>query len=250
MERSSKGLKVLKLFLIILGVFLLLWYLAPLASGIFNIGNAAGIAFSSALILCGAFLDKIPPHVRLAAICVLIAAVVAFVSLFAYMVHYMNYRSGADSDAETVIVLGCKVDGSVPSLQLSRRCAAAAAFMKEKPDTVAVLSGGQGPDEEISEAECMKRLLMEAGIDESRLYLEDQSTNTRENLSNSLEIIKRNSLSHSVLVVTSEYHQCRAMLICRDLGLDYHSKSARTSAYTFLTFVTRDMLGVVKELIF
>ena len=102
----------------------------------------------------------------------------------------------------------------------------------------------------MSEAECMKRLLMEAGIDESRLYLEDQSTNTRENLSNSLEIIKRNSLSHSVLVVTSEYHQCRAMLICRDLGLDYHSKSARTSAYTFLTFVTRDMLGVVKELIF
>lgn len=97
----------------------------------------------------------------------------------------------------------------------------------------------------------MKRLLVDAGIEGSRLYLEERSTNTRENLSNSFEIIKQNSLSQSILVVTNEYHQCRAMLICRDLGLDlFHSRSCRTSAYTFLTFLTRDMMGVVKELLF
>lgn len=136
-------------------------------------------------------------------------------------------------------------------LQLKNRCDVAAQFLKEKPYAVAVLSGGQGPDEDISEAECMKRLLVEAGIEERRLYLEEESTNTRENLSNSFEIIKENSLSQSILVVTNEYHQCRAMLICRDLGLDlFHSRSCKTSAYTFLTFLTRDMLGVVKELIF
>lgn len=250
MERSSKGLNVLKLLFIIIGVFLLLWYLAPLISGIFNIGNAVGIVFSGSLILCGVFLEKMPPHIRLAMICVFTAAAIVFVSLFVYMAHYMNYKSDPHSGAETVIVLGCKVDGSVPSLQLSRRCQAAVEFMQEKPDAVAVLSGGRGPDEDISEAECMKRLLTAAGIDESRIYLEDLSTNTRENLSNSLKVIKENSLSQKVLIVTNEYHQCRAMLICRDLGLDYHSKSAKTSAYTFLTFLTRDMLGVVKELIF
>lgn len=231
------------------GAFLLMWYLAPLVAGIFNIGNAAGIAFSGSMLLCGIFLGKMPPHARAAAVCVFAAAVIAFVSLFAYMAHYMNYKT--DSGAETVIVLGCKVDGSVPSLQLSRRCAAAEEFLKENPHANAVLSGGQGPDEDISEAECMRRLLVEAGIDESRLYIEDKSTNTRENLTNSLEIIKSNSLSEAVLVVTNEYHQCRAMLICRDLGIDsFHSKSAGTSAYSFLTFLTRDMLGVVKELIF
>ena len=251
MERSSKGIKVLKIIFIIIGVFLLLWYLAPLVSGIFNIGNAVGIAVSSAMIVCGVFLDRMPHKGRVAVLCVFIAGAVAFLSLFAYMAHYMNYKSVPESAAETVIVLGCKVDGTQPSLQLKNRCDVAAQFLKEKPYAVAVLSGGQGPDEDISEEECMKRLLAEAGIEESRLYLEEESTNTRENLSNSFEIIKENSLSQSILVVTNEYHQCRAMLICRDLGLDlFHSRSCKTSAYTFLTFLTRDMLGVVKELIF
>lgn len=251
MERSGKGLKILKIFFIVLGAFLLLWYLAPLAAGIFNIGNAVGIAASSVLILCGVFMDKMPHKVQIAVLCVFVAAAVAFISLFAYMAHYMNYKSVPECAAETVIVLGCKVDGTTPSLQLKNRCAVAAQFLKEKPYAVAVLSGGQGPDEDISEAECMKRLLVEAGIDESRLYLEENSTNTRENLANSYEIIKNNSLPQSILVVTNEYHQCRAMLICRDLGFDlFHSRSCRTSAYSFLTFLTRDMMGVVKELIF
>ncbi len=240
----------MKLLFIIIGAFLLLWYLAPLVAGIFNIGNAVGIVFSGALVLCGAFFGKMPPHARFAAVCVFAVAAIAFLSLFAYMAHYMNYEPASGPAAQTVIVLGCKVDGSVPSQQLSRRCQAAAEFMKENPETVAVLSGGQGSDEDISEAECMKNVLIQAGIDESRLYLEDQSANTYENLSNSLEVIKENSLSQSVLIVTNEYHQCRAMLICRELGLVYHSKSARTTPYSFLTFLTRDMLGVVKELIF
>lgn len=251
MEKSSKVIKILKIFLIVLGAFLLLWYLAPLVSGIFNIGNAVGIAASAAVILYGAFLDKMPDKLRIAVICVIVAAAVLFVSLFAYMARYMNYNSVPESPAETVIVLGCKVDGSRPSLQLKNRCDVAAEFLKEKPYAVAVLSGGQGPDEDISEAECMKRLLVEAGIDESRLYLEESSTNTRENLVNSYDIIKANSLPQSVLVVTNEYHECRAMLICRDIGLDlFSSRSCKTSAYCFLTFLTRDMMGVVKELIF
>lgn len=62
MERSGKGIKILKIFLIAFGVFLLLWYLAPLVSGIFNIGNAAGITASAVIILCGAFIDKMPEN--------------------------------------------------------------------------------------------------------------------------------------------------------------------------------------------
>lgn len=251
MEKSGKVIKVLKIFLIAFGVFLLLWYLAPLVSGIFNIGNAVGITASTAVILCGVFIDKMPEKLRIAVMCVIVAAVVLFLSLFAYMARYMNYNSIPESPAETVIVLGCKVDGSQPSLQLKNRCDVAAEFLKEKPYAVAVLSGGQGADEDISEAECMKRLLVEAGIDESRLYLEESSTNTRENLVNSYDIIKANSLPQSVLVVTNEYHECRAMLICRDIGLDlFSSRSCKTSAYCFLTFLTRDMMGVVKELVF
>ncbi len=251
MINSTKGLYALKIFFIVLGVFLLLWYLAPLAAGIFNIGNAVGIAASSVLILCGVFFGRLPHKAQTAVLCVFVALAVSFISLFAYMAHYMNYKSIPECSAETVIVLGCKVDGTKPSLQLKNRCAVAAQFLKEKPYSVAVLSGGQGPDEDISEAQCMKRLLVQAGIDESRLYLEENSTNTRENLTNSYEIIKKNSLSQSILVVTNDYHQCRAMLICRDLGLDlFHSRSCKTSAYSFLTFLTRDMLGVIKELIF
>lgn len=238
----------MKFILIILGIFLLLWYLAPLAAHIFNIGNAFGIAASVVLILLGVFFDKMPNVLRITVLVILCIALAAIVPLSVNMARFSNYKT--NESAETVIVLGCKVNGSTPSKYLYDRCAAAAEYLEANPDAVAILSGGQGADEAISEAQCMENVLTEMGIDISRLYKEDKSTNTRENIEFSASVIKENRLSTDVVIVTNEFHEYRAKLICEDYGLDFHSKCSHSSVYTFLTFYTRELMGIVKELVF
>ena len=242
----KKGKAFLRFILILVGMALLFWYMAPLAAHIFNIGNALGICISGALILFGAFYNKIPNLPRNIIIGLICLGLAVAVPLSINMARYANYKA---DEAQTVIVLGCKVNGSRPSLYLYNRCAAAAEYLQENPDAVAILSGGQGADEDISEAQCMLETLTEMGVDESRLILEDKSTNTRENLEFSKAIIDERGLSSEVLIVTNEFHEYRAKLLCEKIGLGFHSKCSYSARYTFLTFYTRELGGIVLELI-
>ena len=237
---------VLKFVFIVIGAGLLLWYLAPLAAHIFNVGNAVGAFGSGVLILFGLFYDKLPCVPKYIIIGLFCLGLIAAIPLSVNMARYANYRA---DEAQTVIVLGCKVNGTRPSQYLYKRCAAAAEYMRENPEVKAVLSGGQGADEGISEAQCMFETLTEMGVDESRLLLEDKSTNTRENLELSKAIIEAQGLSKEVLIVTNEFHEYRAKLLCDKVGLSFHSKCSHSSFYTFLTFYTRELGGLVFELL-
>ncbi|MCD8104740.1 MAG: YdcF family protein [Lachnospiraceae bacterium] len=91
---------------------------------------------------------------------------------------------------EYVIVLGAQVRGTSPSRALRRRLDRAVEYARENPDTIFILSGGQGSDEDISEAECMYRYLVGAGVSEDRLIQEADSTSTAENLRFSSAVIR------------------------------------------------------------
>jgi uncharacterized SAM-binding protein YcdF (DUF218 family) len=93
-----------------------------------------------------------------------------------------------------LIVLGAGVNGTVPSLSLRERLDAAYDYLQEHPNTICVVSGGQGSGEDISEAECMYRYLVEKGIESKRIYKEDRSTSTEENMKFSLDIIKEKDI--------------------------------------------------------
>ena len=81
-----------------------------------------------------------------------------------------------------IIVLGAHVDGTRMTLALLERARRALLYLEENPATRAVLSGGKGDGENISEAEAMYRYLTSYGIDGNRLILEEESTSTKENL--------------------------------------------------------------------
>ena len=124
-------------------------------------------------------------------------------------------RGAADPEAQWVVVLGAGVNGETPSLTLRTRIDAAAAYLEEHPDVPVVLSGGQGPGEAITEAECMRRALVRRGADESRLYPEERSTSTQENLRYSRAILEELGVdpAQRVAIVTSDFHLCRARLM-------------------------------------
>ena len=138
---------------------------------------------------------------------------------------FLIFRASLGSpgaDADYLVVLGAKVRQNGPSLSLRNRIDAAYDYLTAHPDAVAVLSGGQGADEPMSEAQCMAQVLTSMGIDPDRLWLEDQSTSTWENFNFSLALIqeKTGTSPEQIAVVTSEYHLFRAGLFAQRLGLE------------------------------
>ena len=132
-----------------------------------------------------------------------------------------------DFDADYLIVLGAGVRGAVPSLSMANRMEAAKAYLDAHPGCVAVLSGGQGAGEDISEAEAMFRWLRDRGFPESRILLEDRSTNTEENIRNSAALIP-DTAHQRIAVCSSEYHLYRAQYFGRRMGLELGAIAART----------------------
>lgn len=157
-----------------------------------------------------------------------------------------------EETCEYIVVLGAKVNGTSPSLSLGDRIEAACAYLNAHPQVTAVLSGGQGPDEGISEAQCMFNGLLDRGIDPERLWLEENSTSTWENLHFSLDLIEQKTGSRPTKlgVLSSEYHLFRAGLFARDCGVEAVGIPAKTSWPTIrLNYFLREVAGVWHYLI-
>lgn len=119
-----------------------------------------------------------------------------------------------DPGCKYVVVLGAKVRHDGPSVSLQNRIDAAYDYLTAHPDTIAVVSGGQGKDEPMTEAKCMYDGLIAKGIDPERIWMEDRATSTWENLQFSLDLIeeKTGTRLESIGIISSEYHLFRAGL--------------------------------------
>lgn len=251
---------LLRLFLLLAGAAGFTGLVLPfIKRRILNIGNAAGLLLCMALMFYALFM----PHINLligkwwqktaGKIILSIAglAIVLGVMLVVIITVCMFKASTAEpAPNATVIVLGCRVYGEHPSIILTERMDAALLYLTENPDAVCIASGGQGIDEDISEAECIYRYLVQKGISPERIYIEDKSVSTRENLKFSYEIIKNNTLPEEVAIVTNEFHQYRAGLIAKELGLSYGAVPAKTAPWLFPTYYARELFGVLYEWLF
>lgn len=157
-----------------------------------------------------------------------------------------------DPGADYIIVLGAAVYGVEPSITLQHRLEGAARYLDENPEAKAVASGGQGAGEDISEAECMRRYLTEHGIAPERIFIEDQSTSTKENLAFSKAVIKTDGGDVSnVAVVSSGYHLYRAKKMASMLGM-HATGVAGSDGYPIYMFgmYLREAAAVLKLWIF
>lgn len=152
-----------------------------------------------------------------------------------------------------MVVLGCGVNGTEPSLSLQNRIDAAYAYLTAHPAAICVVSGGQGPGEDMTEAACMKRELTEMGIDPDRIWEENRSTSTQENLEFSLAVIEANTgfRPDTIGIVSSEYHLCRAGLMAKDLGVSAVGIPGKTTWFTlWANYHMREIVAVWAYLIF
>ncbi|MCD7773416.1 MAG: YdcF family protein [Ruminococcus sp.] len=216
-----------KLILLCVEVFLLVLFLFPVVLDVLNFGNiAGGIACAIMLIVTifdkqffslVTFLWQSPPGRVLVIFvgAIISVGVVLAVVLSALMIKAQHNKPETDT---AVIVLGCKVKGKRPSRMLRYRLDKAYEYLCENEDAVCIVSGGQGNDELISEAECMYGYLVGKGIESKRIIKEDKATSTEENLKLSKKIIDERSLTASVSIVTDGFHQYRASYIAKKCG--------------------------------
>lgn len=246
--------------LIIISLFLLFIFLLPFTMfGILNIGNIAGLLFGAILLCCGAFYGKINSTIKalwkkklwksvFSVFSLLLAVAIIFTGFATFNMLRASYN--APDKETTVIVLGCKVNSNGPSLSLLKRLEAAYAYLSENPDVPCILSGGQGADEHISEAQAMYDWLTGKGIEKERLYIENKSTSTEENLSFSKQIIENQNLPSAVTLITNNFHQYRAQKIAERYYREVYGVSGETPLYLLPMYYIRELGGIFVELCF
>ena len=139
-------------------------------------------------------------------------------------------RTDAPEGCDYIIVLGAGVNGKTPSLSLVNRLDAALIYLEDNPETVVIVSGGQGPGENITEARAMGIWLEARGISPERIIQEPNAASTRENLAFSFDIIRiGGDTPDNVAVVSSEYHLYRAKLLAETLGVSVSGIAGETS---------------------
>ena len=146
-----------------------------------------------------------------------------------------------------MVVLGAKVNADGPSVSLWDRICGAYEYMEAHPDVIAVVSGGQGTDEPITEAECMYRELVMLGIDPKRIWIEDEASSTWENMHYTLNLIeeKTGQRPEKLGVLSSEYHLFRASLFAKACGVEFVGIPARTSRIPqMVNHFMREVAGV------
>lgn len=153
----------------------------------------------------------------------------------------------ADGTNDYAIVLGAKVKQDRPSLSLLYRMEAALAYAEAYPHVTLIVSGGQGADEPMSEAEAMRQFLTDNGIAEERLIIEDRSTSTYENLLFSKELLP--STVDSVTIITSDFHLARARKLAARLEIQTDGVAAKTPQVVEEKLKMRERLALVKTYI-
>ena len=154
-----------------------------------------------------------------------------------------------NTDAPYIIVLGAAVHRTTPSLSMVERTTAALAWLEAHPDGIAVVSGGQGAGEDMSEAEAMYDWLTARGIAPERILMETLSTSSYENLLFSLRVIEDHGGDPGgrIAVCSSEYHLSRICLIARELGFEPVRVAARTGHISLrLNYAIREAFALWK----
>ncbi len=157
-----------------------------------------------------------------------------------------GFSRTAPEGVDYLVVLGAQMKTSGPSKALQYRLDAAIKYLDDNPDSCVIVSGGQGADEPVSEAQGMYDYLVDHGISSDRILMEDRSRNTFQNLTFSAEYLDREK--DTVAVVTNNFHVYRAVKIAKKAGYDnVYGIAAKGEPFLQLNNMMREFLGVVKD---
>lgn len=261
----KKLLSSVKIITLVICSILSLSFAATMIAGIVNQGNVIGIIICLAVIIGIIFYPKYKNIAALRRISYVLAVLFALAAvytliissfMFLGMVNNPDYalEAGTEGAAEphTVIVLGCKTINGIPSVMLAARLDKAAEYLKENENAVCIVTGGQGGDEIEPEAETMERYLITKGIYKDRIYKENKSENTKENILFAKDIIYEQNLPKQVVIISECYHVYRGVRQAKLAGLEASAIAADINpitAYTLPSYWLREIFAISRDLL-
>ena len=238
------------IMLMIIGIGILLYFtLTSISWGRFDVFNFL-VSLTGVLIIILSFklnliillLKKCPKLIQYLIKIFFVCFILSFVIIQSIII--INMRNTSKDGADYLIVLGCQVVGEYASVPLLSRGYTAIRYLNKNPETKVILTGGQGPGENIPEAEALKRLLLENKIDKERIFLEDKSKSTMENFYFANELY--NLSDKNVIIVTSDYHIFRALSIAKKLKYtNVYGLPSRSQKSVLPAFLLREYVSVM-----
>lgn len=200
------------------------------------------LIFIAALIVMHRFFGKTLWRIVVALVCV------GFAYFIAVEIPIIkNARTDPEPGRDYLIVLGAAVHGDTPSLAMVHRLEGAQEYLEQYPGSVAIVSGGKGAGENISEAQAMSDWLTGHGIPAERIIMEDKATSTTENLEFSFEIIRSlgGEPDGNTAIVSSPYHLYRAKSMAAMQGVSAAGVAGRYDyPLTTVNYFIREAFGV------
>lgn len=204
---------------------------------------AAGAVLIAAGLLCRAPLPRWLRWLWRAGLCAGLALVIALECLVV-----SGMASTAPDGMDYLIVLGASVYSDGPSPALTRRLNAVMECLDRHPDARIIASGGQGPNEPVSEAQCIRDELVRRGVDPRRILMEDRSANTRQNFAFSMELI--DDPDAKVGIVTNNYHIWRSVQLAKKAGLTHAwGIAAEYTGPTLLHYMIREAVAIAASVL-
>ena len=195
----------------------------------------------------GFFIAHFPLWIRRTFVILLCMGVMIFGIVEGFIISGFSMKG--QPGADYVIVLGAQMKADGPSKALQYRLDEAIRYLNENPSSKVIVSGGQGSDEHISEAQGMYEYLVEKGTEKDRIIKEDKSVNTTQNLAFSAEYLDRER--DSVAVVTNNFHVFRAVKIAEKAGYqNVCGIAAKGEPFLQINNMMREFFGVMKDFLF
>jgi uncharacterized SAM-binding protein YcdF (DUF218 family) len=206
------------------------------------------LAFVAALIVLHHFLPAKLWRVVVVLVCI---GVLYFCFVESFVIR--SARTDKEPERDYLIVLGAAVYKDQPSLTLVRRLEGALDYLNTYPKSVAIVSGGMGPGETVTEAKAMHDWLIAHGIPEERILQEPKATSTQENLAFSFQIIRErgDEPDGHVAIVSSAYHLYRAKEMAKLQGVEAAGVAAPWGYFfVMLNYFIREAFGVTHLWVF
>jgi uncharacterized SAM-binding protein YcdF (DUF218 family) len=151
---------------------------------------------------------------------------------------------------DALVVLGAGVNGETPSLILAERLKVALQYYNSNPDSIIVVSGGQGHNEDITEALAMERYLVNGGVPIEKIFKEEKSTSTFENFAFSKRIIDEYfDKPYNIAILTNDFHIFRSMMIASNAGFNGTHIHAKIPKYAVPANYLRETIAILFQVI-
>ncbi len=149
-----------------------------------------------------------------------------------------------DRDADYIVVLGSGINGTRVTPLLTARIEKGIDLLSSNPNAALIMSGGQGPGEDIPESEAMAAYAIDRGVDKERIIMEAKSVSTQENLLFSRRLMEKEK--PKIVIVTTAYHVFRALLLAKQQGIKCVGFGAKTKWYFTLNALLREFAGYLR----